>query len=301
MSAAAMHIRISLPAQTLELVGSDGLLIRRFAVSTASNGAGELCGSYCTPTGRHIIRAKIGEGMPSFTVFKGRRPTGEVWTPVLDADPERDWILSRILWLSGTQRGINRLGLVDTMRRFIYIHGCSENAPMGTPASHGCIRMRNADVIELFELVPLYTPVNIVEFEVEDNNWSELKAWAQPVRETVFVHEQQVPVEMEWDGYDAPSRHVIARDSHGLPIGTGRLLPDGHIGRMAVLPDWRHHDVGSALFERLLQLAVACRMPQVVLHAQTHAAGFYSRYGFEVEGVEFFEVGIPHVRMTRRF
>lgn len=294
----SVHIRISLPAQTLELIAADGMLIRRYLVSTSKNGAGELRGSECTPTGRHLIRARIGAGMPPATVFKGRRPTGETWTPATD-DPRRDWILSRILWLSGTERGINRLGLVDTMRRYIYIHGCPDSAPMGVAESHGCIRMRNADVIELFDLVPAYTPVNIVEFAVEDNNWSEVQAAARPVREAVFVREQQVPEDMEWDGYDAPSRHVIARNAHGLPIGTGRLLPDGHIGRMAVLPDWRHHDVGSAMFERLLQLAQSCRMPQLELHAQSHAAGFYARYGFVAVGPEFMEAGIPHIRMTR--
>ncbi|HWT53924.1 MAG TPA: GNAT family N-acetyltransferase [Rhodocyclaceae bacterium] len=295
-----MHIRISLPAQTLELVAADGLLIRRYPVSSARNGAGELRGSYCTPTGRHIVRAKIGAGMPFGTVFIGRRPTGEIWSPELDAaEPERDWMLSRILWLSGTERGINRLDRVDTMRRYIYIHGCSENAPMGVPLSHGCIRMRNADVIELFDLVPVYTPVSIVQFSIEDSNWSELQTAARPVREAVFVREQQVPEELEWDGFDAPSRHVIARNAQGLPIGTGRLLPDGHIGRMSVLPDWRSHEVGSALFERLLQLAKAGRMERLELHAQTHAASFYARYGFVAEGGEFLEAGIPHIRMTR--
>ena len=293
-----MHIRISLPAQTLELIADDGMLVRRYSVSTSKNGAGELRGSECTPTGRHIVRAKIGGDMPAFTVFKGRRPTGEIWTPELD-EPGKDWILSRILWLSGMERGINRLGIVDTMRRYIYIHGCSESAPMGVPVSHGCIRMRNADVIDLYELVPIYTTVSIVEFSVEDNNWSELQADARPIREAVFVREQHVPEDMEWDGYDAPSRHVIARSSDGLPIGTGRLLPDGHIGRMSVLPDWRSHEVGSALFERLLQLAKSCRMPKIELHAQTQVAGFYGRYGFVAEGAEFMEAGIPHIRMTR--
>lgn len=302
MSAATgAHIRISLPAQTLELIGEDGLLIRRYPVSTAKNGAGEMRGSYCTPVGRHIVRAKIGVGQPMYAVFVGRRPTGEIWSPALNAaEPGRDWMLSRILWLSGTERGVNRLGRVDTMRRYIYIHGCAEDAPMGVPESHGCIRMRNADVIELFDLVPAYTPVNIVQFWIEDSSWSEIQTAARPVREAVFVREQQVPVEMEWDGYDVPSRHVIARNAEGLPIGTGRLLPDGHIGRMSVLPDWRHHDVGSALFERLLQLAKANHMPAIELHAQSHAAGFYARYGFTVKGPEFMEAGIPHVRMTRQ-
>ena len=293
-----MHIRISLPAQTLELIADDGMLVRRYPVSTSKNGAGEMRGSECTPTGRHIVRAKIGGDMPAFTVFKGRRPTGEIWTPELD-EPGKDWILSRILWLSGTERGINRLGIVDTMRRYIYIHGCAESAPMGVAVSHGCIRMRNADVIELYDLVPVYTTVSIVEFSVEDNNWSELQADARPIREAVFVREQHVPQDMEWDGYDAPSRHVIARNAEGTPIGTGRLLPDGHIGRMAVVPEWRQHEVGRALFERLLQLARSCRMSKLELHAQSYVAGFYARYGFVAEGPEFMEAGIPHIRMTR--
>lgn len=293
-----MHIRISLPAQTLELIADDGMLVRRYPVSTAKNGAGQMRGSYCTPTGRHIVRAKIGGEMPAFTVFRGRRPTGETWSPELD-EPGKDWILSRILWLSGTEPGFNRLGDVDTMRRLVYIHGCAESAPMGTPESHGCIRMRNADVIELYDLVPVYTTVSIVEFAVEDNSWSELQTAAQPIREAVFVHEQKVPQDLEWDEYDAPSRHAIARNAEGLPIGTGRLLPDGHIGRMAVLPDWRQQEVGSALFERLLQLAKSSHMPQVELNAQSYVAGFYARYGFVAEGPEFMEAGIPHVRMTR--
>jgi predicted GNAT family N-acyltransferase len=159
--------------------------------------------------------------------------------------------------------------------------------------------MRNSDVIELFDLVPVYTPVSIVEFSVEDNNWSELQAAARPIREAVFVREQEVPLELEWDGFDAPSRHVIARNAEGLPIGTGRLLPDGHIGRMAVLPEWRSHEVGSALFERLLQHAQSCRMPTLELHAQSHAKGFYERYGFVAQDTVFMEAGIPHVRMTR--
>lgn len=294
----ASHIRISLPAQTLELIAEDGMLIRRYPVSTARNGAGEMHGSECTPTGRHIIRAKIGGDMPAYTVFRGRRPNGQIWTPEID-DPKRDWILSRILWLSGTERGINRMGQVDTMRRFIYIHGCPDSMPVGVAASHGCVRMRNADVIDLFDRVPVYTPVSIVEFSIEDNNWSELQASARPIREAVFVREQHVPEDMEWDGYDAPSRHVIARNAAGLPIGTGRLLPDGHIGRMSVLPEWRSHEVGSALLERLLQLAKASRRPHLELHAQTHASHFYSRYGFVAEGPEFMEAGIPHIRMIR--
>ncbi|MCX8085943.1 MAG: L,D-transpeptidase [Rhodocyclaceae bacterium] len=158
-----MKIEISLPAQTLALFDAGGALMKRYSVSTAAKGAGEVRGSYCTPRGRHIVRAKIGAGMPANTVFVRRRPTGEIWTPELAAQfPGRDWILTRILWLSGCEVGKNRLGEVDTMRRYIYIHGSPDTVPMGVPGSIGCVRMRNADIIELFELVPVYTPVEII-------------------------------------------------------------------------------------------------------------------------------------------
>ncbi len=157
-----MRIRISIPDQTLTLLDSGGVALRRYSVSTARNGAGERRGSHCTPRGRHIIRAKIGAGEPPNTVFVGRRPTGEVWTPELDAKfPQRDWILTRILWLSGCEVGFNRRGDVDTMRRYIYIHGTPDTVEVGRPGSIGCIRMHNADLIELFELVPVGTPVDI--------------------------------------------------------------------------------------------------------------------------------------------
>lgn len=157
-----MIVRISIPRQELTLVDDAGVPLRRWPVSTAANGAGEVSGSYCTPRGRHVIRAKIGGGQPENTVFVRRRPTGEVHTPELAAaHPGRDWILTRILWLSGCEPGVNRLGEVDTMRRYIYIHGCPDGAPMGVPGSHGCIRMRNADIVELFDLVTAGTPVEI--------------------------------------------------------------------------------------------------------------------------------------------
>jgi len=133
-------------------------------VSTAKNGAGERNGSYCTPRGKHLIRAKIGAGAPANTVFVRRRPTGEIWTPTLAGQfPGRDWILTRILWLSGCEPGKNRLGDVDTMRRYIYIHGSPDTVAMGVPGSIGCVRMSNSDIIALFDLVPPYTPVQIVE------------------------------------------------------------------------------------------------------------------------------------------
>ncbi|MBK9447569.1 MAG: L,D-transpeptidase [Betaproteobacteria bacterium] len=157
-----MKIHISIPHQTLELCDSTGNLLQCWAVSTATRGAGELTGSYCTPRGAHVIRARIGQGMPENTVFIRRRPTGEVYSPELGAEyPDRDWILTRILWLSGCEPGVNRLGNVDTMRRYIYIHGSPESATMGIPGSHGCIRMRNADIVALFDQVPVGTPVLI--------------------------------------------------------------------------------------------------------------------------------------------
>lgn len=136
--------------------------MRQYAISSARNGVGQTKGSYCTPLGWHIVRAKIGAGQPENTVFVGRRPTGERYTPELSAQfPDRDWILTRILWLSGCEVGHNRLGEVDTMRRYIYIHGSPNSVPMGQPGSIGCIRMHNADIMDLFDRVPPGTPVHI--------------------------------------------------------------------------------------------------------------------------------------------
>ena len=159
-----MHIHISIARQLLTLIDGVGQVIRSYPVSTASRGAGEQYGSFCTPRGKHVIRARIGAGQPVNTVFVARRPTGEIYTEDLGrAFPDRDWMLTRILWLSGCEPGRNRLGCVDSMRRFIYIHGSPDTATMGAPGSHGCIRMRNADILQLFELVPPYTSVEITE------------------------------------------------------------------------------------------------------------------------------------------
>lgn len=159
-----MYIEISISAQTLTLFGDEGKRLASYSVSTAKNGVGCEKNSGCTPLGAHIIRAKIGAGAAENTVFVGRRPTGEIWTPELAAlHPERDWILTRILWLSGKEPGKNRLGNVDSMQRYIYIHGTPDTEPMGQPCSHGCVRMRNADVVELFDLVGVGTSVVIVE------------------------------------------------------------------------------------------------------------------------------------------
>lgn len=160
MSAARIHVDLGRQQLTLDR----GRKRVRYCVSTSRYGAGEENGSHRTPRGAHIVRARIGAGAPSGTVFVGRRPTGEICTPELYATaPDRDWILTRILWLSGTEPGRNRLGNVDTMRRYIYIHGCPDAVPMGVPGSLGCIEMRNAELIELFDRVAVGTPVLIEE------------------------------------------------------------------------------------------------------------------------------------------
>lgn len=158
-------IRIEVKIGTQRLQVFDGQIqVRDYLVSTAKNGAGELRGSEKTPRGKHIVRAKIGQGCPLNTVFIGRRPTGEVYMPGMRARyPERDWILTRIFWLSGLEIGKNRLGEVDTMRRYIYIHGAPEEVSMGAPGSRGCIRMRNEELIDLYELIPVGTPLFISE------------------------------------------------------------------------------------------------------------------------------------------
>ncbi len=159
-----MRIDISVAAQSLKLFDNDGSLVRAYTISSAAKGVGEQAGSYQTPRGRHRIRARIGDGLPLGAVLRGRRPTGEVCTPeLMAAQPDRDWILTRILWLCGEEPGKNRGGQVDTMRRYVYIHGTPDSAVLGEPGSHGCIRMRNADMVDLFDRVPVGTPVTIYE------------------------------------------------------------------------------------------------------------------------------------------
>jgi lipoprotein-anchoring transpeptidase ErfK/SrfK len=156
-------LNINLSSQAAELLDNGGLL-KCYQVSTSKQGAGERNGSFCTPRGRHVIRAKIGAGMPENTVFVERRPTGEIFTPEMARNfPGRDWILTRILWLSGCEVGFNRLGDVDTMRRFIYIHGSPDSVELGTPGSAGCIRMHNKDLLDLFERVRVGDEVLISE------------------------------------------------------------------------------------------------------------------------------------------
>lgn len=159
----ARHLDISIAAQRLELREHRQVKLV-FPVSTAKNGAGEQMGSECTPTGWHKIRAKIGAGLPLKAIFVGRRPTGEIYTPELASRfPERDWILSRILWLGGIEPGRNRYGRVDSTWRYIYIHGCPDELMQGKPESHGCIRMKNQHVVELFDYVDTGLTINIHE------------------------------------------------------------------------------------------------------------------------------------------
>lgn len=156
-------IDISITSQRLVLV-DEGKIVKSYPVSTAKNGPGELRGSECTPRGWHKIRAKIGAGLPVYSVFKARRPTGEIYSTELGKQfPERDWILTRILWLGGLEPGKNRYGTVDTAWRYIYIHGCPDELMNGKPESHGCIRMINADLLDLFERVAFNAEVYIHE------------------------------------------------------------------------------------------------------------------------------------------
>jgi lipoprotein-anchoring transpeptidase ErfK/SrfK len=157
-----MRIEIKINLQYLGIIDNNEIGIKSYRISSAKNGVGQEKGSFCTPLGKHIIRAKIGSGQPINTVFIKRRPTGEIYTPELGAHYlGRDWILTRILWLSGRELGFNRLGSVDTMRRYIYIHGSPDNINMDKPGSIGCIRMLNADLLELFDIVDVGTEVNI--------------------------------------------------------------------------------------------------------------------------------------------
>jgi len=156
------HIDVWPDTQTLYALNPLGECVLEYLVSTAKNGLGEIKNSECTPRGLHTIRAKIGKDVKLGSVFSSRRVTNETWTPELNQSfPERDWILSRILWLSGCEKNKNRLGDVDSMQRYIYIHGTPPTEPLGKPLSHGCIRMRNEDVIELFEHCFIGTTVMI--------------------------------------------------------------------------------------------------------------------------------------------
>lgn len=163
MNSPKLNIIVSIGEQLLS-VYDDQTLIKSYLICSAKNGVGEQFGSECTPRGRHVIRAKIGAGESPGSVFVGRRFTGEIYQhEYAKSQPNRDWILTRILWLSGLEKGKNRLGQVDTMRRYIYIHGAPDELVTQTPSSHGCIRMFNEDVIDLFERVSIGSEVLISE------------------------------------------------------------------------------------------------------------------------------------------
>lgn len=137
-------------------------------------------------------------------------------------------------------------------------------------------------------------------YTVRIANWQNDDQLLRSVREDVFVKEQQVPVEMEWDGFDSDCLHVLAIDKNGRAIGTARLLPDGHIGRMAVLKEWRKKGVGSALLRRLLVEVEKRKFQKLALNSQRYAVDFYKKFGFQIEGDEFIDAGIPHVKMVRK-
>lgn len=156
-----IRLEVDITAQQMSVFDGPSL-IKQYSISTAKNGVGETYGSEQTPRGLHVIRAKVGANCPANAVFVARRPTGEIYTPSLrEQYPDRDWILTRIFWLSGLEFGKNRLGNVDTMRRYIYIHGTPDDVPMGIPGSRGCIRMRNEHIIDLFDMAPAGTNILI--------------------------------------------------------------------------------------------------------------------------------------------
>lgn len=162
----ALRLIINIEKQTLSVYQQE-MEICRYDISTAKNGIGSQQNSGCTPLGAHIIAEKIGGNQPINAVFVGRIPIGEIYSAALSVQyPERDWILSRILWLAGLEEGCNKgsneQGGCDTYQRYIYIHGTPDNEPMNIPLSHGCVRMRNQDIIELFEQVVEGTPVSII-------------------------------------------------------------------------------------------------------------------------------------------
>ncbi|HSS69541.1 MAG TPA: GNAT family N-acetyltransferase [Casimicrobiaceae bacterium] len=300
-----MRIAVYLDRQRLELIDDQGVAVASYAVSTARNGAGERYGSYCTPRGLHVVRAKVGAGCAPNTVLVRRRPTGETWTPQLAREhPGRDWMLTRILWLSGRESGFNRGGVVDSLRRKIYIHGAGDDRSLGEPSSHGCVRMRNADVIDLYDRVNVGTAVDIVKdsalpFTVRIVRWEAERARLRSLRTQVFVVEQRVPAELEFDEDDPVCRHALALEPNGQAIGCARLLGDASIGRVAVLSAWRGRGVGGAMLARLMDVARYACFERVSLNARSDTQAFYARLGFVACGEEYVEVGIRHQRMER--
>ncbi len=301
-----MRILVDISRQTLGLFADDGCLLHEYPVSTAARGAGELMGSFQTPRGRHLIRAKIGGDLAEGAVLKGRRPTGEICTPELVAQaPDRDWILSRILWLSGCQPGVNRLGERDTMARYIYIHGTPDSEPMGMPRSHGCIRMRNSDVIDLFERVATGTEVLIQDAAAHDPacfplsvlGWRQGQQAVRQVREAAFVCQSGANLELLLDGKDQQASHLLIWNGQGEAVVCARLAREGYLGCLGVLPAWR----GQGLGRRLLAAArdEACRIgwKELRVIAPSDSAGFYLSFGFTPVGDVFDVAGRPHQAM----
>ena len=142
-------------------------------------------------------------------------------------------------------------------------------------------------------------PTERQDYGVRTAAWPDDEPEIRRIRETVFVQEQGVPLELEWDGKDPQYSHVLAVASDGSAIGTGRLSPSGHIGRMAVLATRRQQGIGSALLQTLLELAREQGLTHVYLNAQTEATSFYRHHGFQPEGEVFLDAGIPHIRMLR--
>ncbi|WP_245589219.1 GNAT family N-acetyltransferase [Chitinimonas koreensis] len=304
------RIVVDLASQTLTLFDGDAVL-QRCRVSTGAAGAGEQMGSYRTPRGRHVIRARIGAGLPAGTVLVGRRPSRETWSPEAHAAaPGRDWILSRILWLCGTQPYYNRFGAVDTMRRYVYLHGTHALAELGRPGSRGCIRLADADLLELFDRVEAGCEVVIVEDAAAPPSSDELAIRRLParlardafaLRAEVFQRELGVPAEFERDAADADAHHLVGWDRWGRPVAAARLLPAGTLGRVAVRSDWRGRGAGAKLVAACLAEARALGWHELRLAAEANAVGFWRKQGFQPEGEPFVEAGIAHQRMAKRF
>ncbi|MCB1947740.1 MAG: GNAT family N-acetyltransferase [Burkholderiales bacterium] len=142
--------------------------------------------------------------------------------------------------------------------------------------------------------------MSLNNYQIHIVQWHDAASLLRAVRETVFIYEQQVPEELEWDTFDAVSVHALATGPVGEPIGTARLLPDGRIGRMAVLKPWRNNGIGSAMLHRLIDEAKNCGLIEITLNAQVSALAFYTKYGFQSSGETFMEADIPHVKMHRK-
>lgn len=289
-----MRLIVDLAGQILRVMDGERLL-REYPVSTAKLGVGEARGSFRTPRGRHVVRAKIGAGLPEGAVLKGRRWTGEIATAGLVAqNPERDWILSRILWLSGRQPGFNRLGACDTMARYIYIHGTPDSEPMGVPLSHGCIRMRNADVIELFDLTPAGSEVLIVPPDAGDPAGFPLVRIARPdAFSGLFAGMLPIP------GFADPM-HWVVWDWQGTAVASVRLTAEGRLDGLTVLPAWRGQGLETRLLQTALDEAKKRGWFELRAIADSDTADFFSLAGFELVGERLAIGGVDH-RIMRLF